>query len=92
MSKMIKFCAVGDNHGDMIDKDVADQFFKFLKWFGKGNDKLEVIHLGDNFDFRSIRRGAGRKEEDESLVADITAGKEFISRINPTIFLKISSC
>ena len=87
MSKMIKFCAVGDNHGDMIDKDVAQQFFKFLKWFGKGNNNLEVIHLGDNFDFRSIRRGAGGKEENESLVADVKAGKEFISRIQPTVFL-----
>lgn len=83
MSKMIKFVAVGDNHGDMIDQDVARQFYKFLKWF----DPDEVIHLGDNFDFRSIRRGAGRKEEDESLVADVKAGKDFISRVQPTIFL-----
>lgn len=84
---MIKFCAVGDNHGDHIDEDVANQFYKFLKWFGKGNDNLEIIHLGDNFDFRSIRRGAGRKEEDESLVDDVKAGKEFITRIQPTVFL-----
>ena len=83
MSKMIKFVAVGDNHGDHIDQDVAKQFYKFLKWF----DPDEVIHLGDNFDFRSIRRGAGRKEEDESLVADVKAGKDFISRVQPTIFL-----
>lgn len=87
MSKLIKFVAVGDNHGDMVDKDVAKEFYTFLKWFSKGNDKVEVVHLGDNFDFRSIRRGAGRKEEDESLVADVKAGKDFISRVQPTIFL-----
>ena len=34
MSKLIKFVAVGDNHGDNIDKEVAQQFYKFLKWFG----------------------------------------------------------
>ena len=84
---MIKFVAVGDNHGDMIDKDVANQFYKFLRWFSRGNDKVEIIHLGDNFDFRSIRRGAGRKEEDESLVSDVKAGKDFISRVQPTIFM-----
>lgn len=83
MSKLIKFVAVGDNHGDMVDKDVASEFFKFLRWFSPD----EVIHLGDNFDFRSIRRGAGRKEEDESLVADVKAGKDFISRTQPTVFL-----
>lgn len=83
MSKLIKFVAVGDNHGDMIDKDVAKEFYSFLKKFNPD----EVIHLGDCFDFRSIRRGAGRKEEDESLVADVKAGKDFISRIEPTVFL-----
>lgn len=83
MSKMIKFVAVGDNHGDMIDTEVANQFYKFLKWFKPD----EVIHLGDNFDFRSIRRGAGAKEENESLVADVKAGKEFINRVQPSIFL-----
>ena len=83
MSKMIKFVAVGDNHGDMIDTDIAKEFYKFLRWW----DADHIIHLGDNFDFRSIRRGAGRKEEDESLVQDIKAGKEFISRVQPTAFL-----
>ena len=80
---MIKFVAVGDNHGDMIDADVAKEFYKFLRWWKPD----EIIHLGDNYDFRSIRRGAGRKEEDESLVNDIKAGNEFISRVQPTIFL-----
>ena len=83
MSKLIKFCAVGDNHGDMVDPLVAQEFYKFLKWFSPD----EVIHLGDNYDFRSIRRGAGRKEENESLVADVKAGNDFISRVQPTVFL-----
>ena len=83
MSKLIKFVAVGDNHGDMIDTSVAKEFYKFLRWFKPD----EVVHLGDNFDFRSIRSGAKQKEQDESLVGDIKCGKDFISRIQPSIFL-----
>ena len=82
MSKLIKFVAIGDNHGDMIDEDVANELYKFLKWYKPD----EIIHLGDNFDFRSIRKGAGKKEESESLVGDLKAGKKFISRVQPTIF------
>ena len=83
MSKLIKFVAVGDNHGDMIDTDVESEFYKFLKWFKAD----EVIHLGDNYDFRSIRSGAGDREQNESLVADVKAGNRFIKRISPTAFL-----
>lgn len=77
MSKLIKFVAVGDSHGDMIDSDVAKELYKFLRKFNPDR----VICLGDAFDFRSIRKGAGRKEEDESLVEDVKAGKEFIKRL-----------
>lgn len=87
MSKLIKFVAVGDNHGDYIDKEVAKEFFKFLAKFRKGNTDVQVVHLGDNFDFRSIRRGAGAREENESLVADVKAGKDFITRVEPNIFM-----
>ena len=77
MPKLIKFAAVGDSHGDMIDSDVATEFYKFLKFY----KPHQTIMLGDAFDFRSIRKGASGQEEDESLVADVKAGKEFIKRI-----------
>lgn len=83
MSKLIKFVAVGDTHGDMIDHDVAKEFYKFLRSYKPD----EVIMLGDGFDFRSIRKGAGKKEESESLVEDVKQGKRFISRANPTVWL-----
>jgi hypothetical protein len=83
MSKRQKFIAVGDNHGDMVDEAVAKEFFKFCSDF----DPQHRIHLGDCFDFRSIRRGASGREEDESLFYDIKAGKEFIERYEPTAFL-----
>jgi len=77
MSKLIKFCAVGDSHGDMIDADVAKEFYKFLRSY----QPHQIIMLGDAFDFRSIRKGASGQEEDESLVEDVKAGKEFIKRL-----------
>lgn len=88
MSKLIKFVAVGDNHGDMVDNDIAKELYKFLRKYNPD----EIIHLGDGFDFRAIRRGAGRKEEDESLVNDVKAGKEFISRVQPTVYMKGNHC
>lgn len=83
MSKLIKFIACGDNHGDKIDKEVADEFFKFCKKF-KADER---IHLGDNWDFRSLRRGASGREEDESLYEDFIHGKRFIKKYEPTVFL-----
>lgn len=75
--KFHKFVAVGDNHGDMIDPDVAKEFLKFLKRFKADS----IIHLGDCYDFRSIRKGASGKEENESLFEDVKAGTEFIKQI-----------
>lgn len=83
MSKLIKFVAVGDNHGDIIDADVAKEFFKFVKKFKPD----QRIHLGDCFDLRALRRGVSGQEEDESLVDDVKAGMDFIERYQPDTFL-----
>lgn len=80
--KRIKFVVVGDNHGDMVDTQVTDKLWKFLKEFKPD----ERIHLGDCFDFRSLRKGASGKEESESLARDVCAGMDFISRFKPTVF------
>jgi hypothetical protein len=77
VSKIHKFVAFGDNHGDLIDGSVSKELLKFLKWYRADS----VVHLGDNYDMRSIRRGASGKEENESLADDIKAGTEFIKRI-----------
>jgi hypothetical protein len=83
MAKRHTFVAVGDNHGDMVDHSVSDRLFDFCKMF----EPMHRIHLGDCFDFRSLRKGAVGKEENESLVDDVFAGKEFIKQFKPTVFL-----
>ena len=84
MSKYETFIAVGDNHGDMVDPVAFDGMIAFLKDF----KPKHRIHLGDCFDFRSIRRGvtANDRESHESLKDDVMAGKEFISALRPTVF------
>lgn len=83
MAKKIKFIAVGDNHGDMVDEYSAKELFKFCDSYQPD----EVIHLGDGYDLRSIRRGAAGKEADESLVKDILKGHWFIRNLKPTVFM-----
>lgn len=82
MSKYIKFVAFGDNHGDMVDEDVSSALFKFIKSYAPE----ERIHLGDCFDFRSIRSGRSMKEEGESLDDDLQGGKHFLQHTCPTVF------
>lgn len=83
MAKKIKFIAVGDNHGDMVDEASAKELFKFCDSYQPD----EIIHLGDCYDLRSIRRGAAGKEADESLVKDILKGHWFVKNLKPTVFL-----
>jgi len=83
MSKVIKFVAAGDNHGDMVDEEAAQALFAFIKQFKPD----ERIHLGDCFDLRSIRKDASRKEQNESLEEDLDMGCEFLKRFEPTVYL-----
>lgn len=83
MAKRETFIAVGDNHGDMADPMVLKELWKFIKKF----KPKHRIHLGDCFDFRSLRQGAKEKERNESLNADIKAGLDFLYRYKPTVFL-----
>ena len=84
MSNPIRFVAFGDNHGDMADPEAVDALCEFIKDY-----KPTVrVHLGDCFDFRSLRRGAGNDAEGaESLLADLEAGEEFLKRTKPTVYL-----
>jgi hypothetical protein len=76
MSNPIRFVAVGDNHGDMVD----DESFQAVQQFIKDYKPTVRVHLGDCFDFRSLRRGVGNDAESaESLKEDIQGGIEFLN-------------
>lgn len=79
-----RWIACGDNHGDMIDPVAKRAFFDFLKWF-----KPQIrVHLGDCFDFRALRRGAGDEEKREPVREDVDAGLDFLAKMQPTAFLR----
>ena len=76
MSTPTRFVAFGDNHGDMADDNAVEALVEFIKDY-----KPTVrVHLGDCFDFRSLRRGVGNDAEGaESLAADIAGGEYTLS-------------
>ena len=84
MSTPTRFVAFGDNHGDMADENAVEALCEFIKDY-----KPTVrVHLGDCFDFRSLRRGVGTDAEgSESLIADVEAGENFLERTKPTVYL-----
>lgn len=84
MRSPIKFVAAGDNHGDMADPEALSALWEFCKDY-----KPDVrVHLGDCFDFRSLRRGVGNDAESaESLKDDIEAGIDFLNKFKPTVYL-----
>jgi len=76
MSNPIRFVAVGDNHGDMVD----EESFLAVQQFIKDYKPTVRVHLGDCFDFRSLRRGVGNDAESaESLKQDIQGGIDFLN-------------
>lgn len=79
-----RFIAFGDNHGDMADPESVEALLEFIKDY-----KPTVrVHLGDCFDFRSLRRGVGNDaESSESLKADVEEGVAFLHKTKPTVFL-----
>jgi len=84
MSTPTRFVAFGDNHGDMADLDAQDALLEFIKDYRP----TVRVHLGDCFDFRSLRRGASNDAEGaESLIADIEAGEDFLAKTKPTVYL-----
>jgi hypothetical protein len=79
---LTKFIAIGDNHGALIHRQDAESFFEFCRTF-KPNLK---VHLGDNFDFANLRRGADPREEGDDMEPDLTAGFMFLDRFKPNVF------
>lgn len=85
MSKPVRFVFASDSHGDMADPQALDALWEFCKDY-----KPDVrVAGGDHFDFRSLRRGVGSSdaESGESLKADLEAGKDFLRRFRPSVYL-----
>jgi hypothetical protein len=78
-----RWVACGDNHGELVCRKTLKVFLEFLKDFKPEHR----IHLGDNYDFRNLRRGAEPSEEDDSLDRDWQLGNEFFDLYRPTVFL-----
>lgn len=76
MSAPRRFVLAADPHGDMADPPTVAALFDFIAdW------KPEIrIHMGDNWDFRNLRKGASDDEKAESLAEDWDAGDRFIRR------------
>lgn len=71
-----RFVVVGDNHGDMADPVSVEALWAFM-----GDWKPHIrVHLGDNWDFRNLRKGASDEEKKASLEQDWAAGTEFMTR------------
>jgi len=86
--KYRKFVAGYDLHGDMADKEAVDKILSFTRSF-----KPEVrIFGGDLFDFRCIRRKAGKAEQAESLIDDVAMGIEFLKEFKPSVYIRGNHC
>lgn len=79
-----RFIAVGDNHGDLINKDDEKAFLDFFHDF----KPHERIHLGDNWDFRNLRKGVDPEEELDDPEPDFVAGLLFLERYKPTVLCR----
>jgi Icc-related predicted phosphoesterase len=72
--KPIKFVACGDIHGDEQDAPSVKALLAFTKEYQPDL----VVCIGDLWDFRAIRKGAGDEEQASSLQKDWDCGEEFI--------------
>jgi len=88
MSDWKKFVAAFDPHGDNQDPEANTAFFKFVKSY-----KPEIrVAGGDVFDFRQLRKGADAHERKDSMKADVQAGKQWLTQLNPTHYLRGNHC
>lgn len=71
-----RFVVVADNHGDQVHEPTKKKFFEFIEDF-----KPDVrIHLGDNWDFSALRRGASDEDRASDLTDDWEQGIDFLNR------------
>lgn len=70
------FVAASDLHGDQLHRPTVERFLRFADDF----NPTYRIFLGDVFDLRPLRRGAGPEDRRQSIREDVGAGKRFIER------------
>lgn len=70
---------ISDTHGDLVCPNAVKVVKKFIEdWKPKHR-----VHLGDVWDFRSIRRGASPEERMEGISYDYTCGFELLEWYQP---------
>jgi len=78
-----RFVAVGCSHGEHMLPAAGEAVLKFVDKF----KPTHRIHLGDAFDLPALRRGAqGTSDEMAPIHQDVTAGRDFLNKLRPTIF------
>jgi predicted phosphodiesterase len=86
MNKETRILCMGDNHGNHSDPDTLDAILRFSKAFRP----TVRIHLGDNWDLASLRKGVSKGEKEASghdLMEDVDAGCDWVRKYAPTHFL-----
>lgn len=72
---------VGCSHGDLVSQDAVKAVKRFMDdWKPKHR-----VHLGDAWDFRALRKGAGPEERAEGIRYDYNCGLEFLDWYKPQI-------
>lgn len=76
-----RFLALSCSHGNLADPDALKAVLKFkASW-----KPHRTLHLGDVFDFASLRSGAdGTNDEGTDLFDDFHAGTRFLTQLEPT--------
>lgn len=84
--KYTTFICAGDNHGDLVDTET----FLAVQEFIRSEKPMQRIHMGDCFEFSSLRKGVSNEHSDSraSLKWDIEWGIDFIKMFRPTVFHK----
>lgn len=80
--KIERWLAVFDSHGDHIDPKTAEVILRFKAAFKPDL----IIHGGDAFDLRNLRRGASEEERREDIERDIDTGCDFMAKLKPHVW------
>jgi hypothetical protein len=76
-NKEIKFVAIGDPHSIHCNPQVLKQVLAFIDDYKP--DLL--VHLGDNWDFASLRGTASPEERAQSLLEDYAVGEDIMRKL-----------
>lgn len=79
----IRFVAITDTHGDKVDLEALSVACDFAADFAPD----WRIHLGDAWDFRWLRDGAGNGEKAEDCELDIEMGFECLEAFRPNVLM-----